>query len=71
MIKINVGTADRWMRVLLGLVIVSLAFWGPKSPWAWLGLIPLATGLFKWCPAYALLGVSTCKTITIDSAGRR
>ena len=62
MIKINVGTADRWMRVLLGLVIVSLAFWGPKSPWAWLGLIPLATGLIKWCPAYAVFGVSTCKT---------
>jgi membrane protein implicated in regulation of membrane protease activity len=62
MIKVNVGTVDQWMRILAGLVIISLAFWGPKSPWAWLGLIPLATGLVKWCPAYALFGVSTCKT---------
>ncbi|MEA3245107.1 MAG: DUF2892 domain-containing protein [Gemmatimonadota bacterium] len=58
----NAGTADRVVRVLAGLAIVSLAFVGPRTPWAWLGLIPLATGLVGSCPLYTLLGISTCPT---------
>lgn len=60
--KKNVGYAERAIRVVLGLVVLSLAFIGPKSPWAYLGIIPLATGLIGWCPPYALFGISTCKS---------
>jgi hypothetical protein len=44
----------------VGAGIVSLAFIGPQTPWAYLGLIPIATGLLGFCPAYALFGVNTC-----------
>lgn len=57
---INEGTIDRVLRVILGLALLSLAFFGPQSPWAWLGLVPLLTGLVGFCPAYALLGIRTC-----------
>ena len=59
--KKNVGSVERAIRVIAGIAILSLAFVGPQSPWAYLGIIPLATGLMGWCPAYALLGISTCK----------
>ncbi|MHB2026527.1 MAG: YgaP family membrane protein [Elusimicrobiota bacterium] len=59
MIKVNVGTWDRWFRVSVGVSAISLAFWGPRTPWAWLGLVPLLTGLFKYCPAYSVCGIST------------
>ena len=57
----NEGVVDRVLRVIVGLAIISLAFVGPQTPWAWLGLIPLVTGLFGFCPLYAVLGVRTCK----------
>jgi len=57
----NVGSVERAIRVIAGIAILSLAFVGPQSPWAYLGIIPLATGLMGWCPAYALLGISTCR----------
>jgi len=56
----NVGTLDRILRIVAGLAILSLAFIGPQTPWAYLGLIPLFTGLTGWCPPYALLGMNTC-----------
>lgn len=56
----NVGGIDRVLRIVVGLVVVSLYFWGPQSPWALLGLIPLVTGLVGFCPAYQLLGLNTC-----------
>lgn len=59
--KKNIGSVERVIRVIAGIAILSLAFVGPQSPWAYLGIIPLATGLMGWCPAYALLGISTCK----------
>jgi hypothetical protein len=59
--KKNIGSTERVIRVLAGFAITSLAFVGPQSPWAFLGIIPLATGLIGWCPPYALLGISTCK----------
>ncbi len=59
--KKNVGSIERVVRVIAGIAILSFAFVGPQSPWAYLGIIPLATGLMGWCPAYALLGISTCK----------
>lgn len=57
----NVGTADRIIRLVVGLVLVSLAFIGPANPWFLLGSIPLVTALVGWCPAYQLLGIETCK----------
>mgnify|MGYP000682711193 FL=1 len=57
----NVGNTDRILRVVAGLILISLVFIGPKTVWGWVGLIPLITGLFRWCPAYTLVGVSTCK----------
>jgi hypothetical protein len=57
---INEGTVDRAVRVIAGLVILSLAFIGPKSAWGYIGLVPIATGLIGYCPAYSLFGISTC-----------
>jgi hypothetical protein len=56
----NEGTLDRSVRVIAGLGILSLVFVGPQTPWGWLGLVPLATGLIGTCPAYSLLGIRTC-----------
>lgn len=58
--KTNEGTIDRVLRVIFGAGILSLAFVGPQTPWAYLGAIPLATGLVGFCPAYALFGINTC-----------
>ena len=58
----NIGKTERILRVIIGLVILSLDFVGPQSPWAWLGLVPVLTGLLGWCPPYAILGINTaCK----------
>lgn len=57
---VNEGTLDRILRVVAGLAILSLVFVGPKTPWAWFGLVPLLTGLVGYCPAYAVLGIRTC-----------
>lgn len=56
----NEGTVDRAVRVALGLVLLSLAFIGPKTPLGFIGLVPLATGLLGSCPLYTLFGISTC-----------
>ena len=58
----NEGTIDRVVRILAGVGILSLVFVGPQTPWGWIGLIPLATGVVGWCPAYNLLGLNTCSS---------
>jgi len=58
----NEGTADRALRVVVGLILVSLVFIGPQTPWGWIGIVPIATGLMGWCPAHTLFGISPCKT---------
>ena len=60
MFKTNVGTVDRVIRILFGVVLLSLVFVGPKTPWGWVGILPLLTGLIRSCPLYTLLGLSTC-----------
>ena len=57
---VNEGTIDRTLRVVLGLALLSLAFVGPRTPWGYLGLVPLLTGALGSCPIYAVLGFSTC-----------
>ena len=59
----NVGTLDRTLRVVLGLALIAWAVGlvpGTQSLWGWIGLVPLATGLFGTCPAYSVLGLNTC-----------
>ena len=56
----NEHTIERVLRVTLGVVLIALVFVGPQTPWGWLGVIPLITGLIGSCPIYTLLGVSTC-----------
>ncbi len=58
--KKNIHPIERFLRIGLGALLVSLAFWGPTNLWFLLGLIPLCTGLVGWCPPYALIGISTC-----------
>lgn len=58
--RINEGTADRTLRVLLGIVLLSLTFVGPRTPWGLIGLVPLLTGLLGICPLYSVFGISTC-----------
>ena len=59
--KKNISSMERIIRIVVGAVVVSLAFWGPETPWAYLGIIPIVIGLVGWCPPYAVLGISTCK----------
>jgi hypothetical protein len=56
----NVGTLDRTLRIIAGAALIALAATGRIGPWGYLGVIPLATGLFRFCPAYTLLGIRTC-----------
>ena len=56
----NEANFDRALRVILGIVLLSLTVFGPRTMWGLVGLVPLATGLVGFCPLYRLLGVSTC-----------
>lgn len=56
----NEGTADRALRVIAGLVLLSLVFIGPQTLWGLIGIVPLATGLIGNCPLYSVLGINTC-----------
>jgi Protein of unknown function (DUF2892) len=57
----NVGSFDRIIRIVLGILLIAMVFVGPKSAWGWVGLVPLFTGLVRWCPAYLPFGISTCR----------
>ncbi len=56
----NEHPVERVLRVILGLGLLALAFVGPKTPWGYLGIVLLATGLLGTCPLYTLFGWSTC-----------
>ncbi len=58
----NEGVADRVIRIVVGLGLISAVFIGPQTPWGWIGLVPLITGVVGWCPAYTLFGIKTCRT---------
>ena len=58
----NLGTVDRVLRLVLGLFLVSLVFWGPRSIWGWLGIVPILTSLMGSCPLYIPFGIKTCST---------
>ena len=63
----NESTADRIVRVVLGLALIALVFVGPQTAWGWVGVVPLVTGLVGSCPAYRLIGMSTCPVGKTDS----
>ena len=58
----NVGGIDRILRIVAGVALIAWAAALGGPIWAWIGVVPLATGLFKFCPFYPLLGLSTCPT---------
>lgn len=58
--KKNVGGIDRILRIVVGLVLIALTLAGTIGVWGWIGVIPLATGLFKFCPLYPLVGINSC-----------
>lgn len=57
--KSNVGGIDKILRIVAGLALIAWAVMGGPV-WAWIGVVPLATGLIGWCPAYLLIGANTC-----------
>lgn len=58
--KINVGNLDRILRIVAGITLLTLAATGIFAPWGWVGVVPLLSGMFRFCPAYALLGMNSC-----------
>ena len=59
---VNIGIVDRSIRAIVGVALLALVVIGPGSLWGLIGLIPLATAAMGNCPAYSLIGISTCKT---------
>lgn len=67
--SVNESTIDRLLRILVGVVLISLVFVGPKTAWGLLGFVPLLTGLVGRCPIYTALGISTCSPSKNERAG--
>lgn len=59
--KVNVGSTDRMLRIIAGIVIIALGVYF-QSWWGIIGLVPLLTGLFRFCPLYTMLGMNSCKS---------
>lgn len=59
---INIGRKERILRIVVGLVLLSLTVVGPQTAWGFIGLIPLVTGLVGNCAIYSLLGMSTASS---------
>jgi len=58
--KVNVGGIDKIARIVVGALLLAMAATSTLGVWAWIGIVPLTTGLMGWCPAYTLLGIKTC-----------
>lgn len=58
--KVNVGNTDRLLRITAGIIIIGVGVYY-QSWWGIIGLVPLLTGLFRFCPLYTMLGTNTCK----------
>jgi hypothetical protein len=58
--KKNVGGIDRVLRMILGIGLLTVVFIGPKTLWGLIGIIPLVTSLFSFCPLYTVIGMNTC-----------
>ncbi|MDE2427808.1 MAG: DUF2892 domain-containing protein [Burkholderiales bacterium] len=62
MLKMNVGSTDRVIRILAGVALIGATLGGYIGNWGWIGIVPILTGTFRFCPAYLPFGISTCKT---------
>lgn len=60
----NVGTVDRVVRIVIGLGLIWATMQGDIGAWGWIGFVPLATGIFRFCPAYFTFGTNSCGTKT-------
>lgn len=62
MFKLNVGSADRIVRIVVGVALLAAFFLTGemKNYWLLIGIIPLATGLLRTCPLYSIFGMNTC-----------
>jgi hypothetical protein len=60
----NVGSADKIARLVVGALLIVLALTNVIGVWGWIGVVPIATALMNWCPAYTLLGIKTCPAPT-------
>ncbi|MCE9661679.1 MAG: DUF2892 domain-containing protein [Burkholderiales bacterium] len=60
----NVGTVDRVIRIIAGAALIAASLLGYIGAWGWIGIVPLATGLIRVCPAYLPFGLSTCSPKT-------
>jgi membrane-associated protease RseP (regulator of RpoE activity) len=58
--KSNVGGIDKIARIVIGLALIALAATGTVGVWGYIGIVPVLTGLFNFCPLYPLLGINTC-----------
>lgn len=58
--KLNEGTIDRALRVIAGIVLITMAATETVGMWGWIGFLPLLTGVLGFCPAYSIFGLSTC-----------
>ena len=58
--EMNIGSTERLLRIIVGVVIIGLGLYF-QSWWGVIGLVPLLTGLFRFCPLYRVLGMNTCK----------
>ena len=65
----NEGSIDRGVRIVIGILVLSLTFFGPHTLWGLLGLIPLATGILGTCPLYNVLHINTCKRVDHPAQG--
>lgn len=59
--KANVGGIDRVLRIVVGLALIAWVLFASGPVWAWIGVLPLATGLINFCPAYSIFGINSCK----------
>jgi hypothetical protein len=63
----NVGGLDRVLRIVVGLVLIGLAYSGTVGAWGYIGIVPLLTGTFRYCPAYSIFGCKTGSSCKADS----
>jgi hypothetical protein len=61
----NVGGVDRVIRIAIGLVLIGLTLTDKIGVWGWVGVVPLVTGIFRFCPAYSIM---SCKSFSKDSS---
>lgn len=62
MFKKNMGGVDRGLRIAIGVLLIISAAVGALGTWAYVGIVPIVTGLIGNCPAYSIVGIKTCKS---------